>query len=374
VNRKRLIPIVVLVVVIVAVVAVVRSRMPKPLVYSGTVETREIQVGSKIGGRVTGVGVEEGQHVVAGTSLVVFECDELKAQRAQAQATVEQAEADLSRLDKGNRVEEIAQADATLREREDMWNEAKNGPRPQELHEAQAEYRAAQADAINAASNWTRLKTLVDKDTISRQQFDEATAQRDGTAQRAEAAKQKLALLQAGTRTEDLQAAEARYHEAQAADELMHQGFRRQDVDAGKGRLAQAQAHVAELDARIKEANLLAPADGVIETVSVRPGDLIPPSQIVVTMLEKSQLWVKVYAGETDLSHLKVGDDADVTVDSVQRKFNGHVQQIASEAEFLPRNVESRNDREHEVFGVKIAVDDPEGVLKSGMAATVRLR
>ncbi|MGC2616799.1 MAG: biotin/lipoyl-binding protein, partial [Terracidiphilus sp.] len=80
--------------------------------YSGTVETREIQIGSKIGGRVTQVPVEEGQIVKAGSTLVRFECDELKAQRAQAQASLEQAQADLDKMLRGNRPEEIAQAEA----------------------------------------------------------------------------------------------------------------------------------------------------------------------------------------------------------------------------------------------------------------------
>ncbi|MGB9029629.1 MAG: biotin/lipoyl-binding protein, partial [Acidobacteriaceae bacterium] len=71
--------------------------------YSGTVETREIQIGSKIGGRVTEVGVEEGQQVKAGATLVRFECDELKAQRVQAQAAVEQAQADVDKMVRGNR-------------------------------------------------------------------------------------------------------------------------------------------------------------------------------------------------------------------------------------------------------------------------------
>ena len=90
-------------------------RGPKALVYSGTVETREIEVGSKVGGRVTDVAVEEGQMVKASNPLVRFEADELKAQLAQSQASVEQAEADLAKMEHGNRPEEIAQAEATAR-------------------------------------------------------------------------------------------------------------------------------------------------------------------------------------------------------------------------------------------------------------------
>src|SRR6266478_3994917 len=120
------------------------------LVYSGTIETREIQSGSKIGGRVTQVPVEEGQAVKAGTLLVQFECDELKTQRAQAQAQLQQAQADLHRIQRGYRPEEIAQAQATAQEQHAMLDAAQNGPRSQELQQAQADYAAAAADAVNA--------------------------------------------------------------------------------------------------------------------------------------------------------------------------------------------------------------------------------
>ena len=375
-TRKRLIlAIIAVVLLLAALLYYFFTHRPTSLAYSGTIETREIQIGSKIGGRVTAVDVEEGQSIPANAPLVTFEANELQAQRDQAQAAVSQAAADYTRLQQGNRPEEIAQADATLHEREALLLEAKNGPRPQELRQAQADYAAAKASALDAASTYARMKPLAAKDVISRQQFDAYTAQRDSTAQQAESARQRLALLLAGTRTEDIRAAQARYQQALDAANLMHQGFRRQDIDAGKARLVQAQAHVAELDARLKEANLLSPTAALVETVSVRPGDLVPANQIVISLLESDQLWVKVYVPETDLSRLKIGQSATVTVDSLNgRHFNGHIQEIASAAEFLPRNVQTRDDREHQVFGVKVRVDNPNGVLKSGMAATVHLQ
>ena len=218
------------------------------------------------------------------------------------------------------------------------------------------------------------MEKLAATDTISRQQFDDARDKRDASVQRAESAKQRLALLEAGTRVEDVNAAEARYRQAQAASVLARKGFRKEDIDAARGRLAEAQGHVAELDARLREAELKAPADAVVEVVSVRPGDLVPAGRIVMTMLETSQLWVKVYVPETELSHVHLGQQATVHVDSFGgRAFIGHVGQIASQAEFLPRNVQTKSDREHEVFGAKVYVDNSQQVLKSGMSATVRL-
>jgi HlyD family secretion protein len=342
--------------------------------YSGTVETREIQIGSKVGGRVTEVPVEEGQIVKAGTVLVRFECDELKAQRAQAEAALEQAQADVDKMTRGNRPEEITQAEASARAQQAAFEQARNGPRKQEIDQAQADYRAASADATNAMVFYGRMEKLVAADTISRQQFDDARDKRDAAAQRAESARQRLALLEAGTRPEDVNAAEAKYKQAEAAAALARKGFRKEDVGAARARLNQAQGRLAELDARLREAELTGPADAVLEVVSVRPGDLVPAGRIVITMLEASQLWVKVYVPETDLAHVHVGQHATVRVDSFgNRTFAGHVGQIASQAEFLPRNVQTKSDREHEVFGVKIYVDNSQQVLKSGMSARVRL-
>ena len=340
--------------------------------YSGTVETREMQIGSKVGGRVTEVAVEEGQFVKAGTTLVRFECDELKAQRAQAAAAREQAQADLERMLRGNRPEEIEQAEATARASQAEYESARNGPRRQEIEQAQADYAAATADAGNAETFYQRMEKLIATDTISRQQFDDARDKRDAAAQRAESTRQRLALLRAGTRIEDVNAAEARYKQAAAAALLARKGFRREDIDAARARLAEAHGHVAELDARLREAELKAPADAVIEVLSVRPGDLVPAGRIVITMLEPSQLWVKVYVPETELAHVHVAQPATVRVDSFAgRSFTGHVGQIASQAEFLPRNVQTKSDREHEVFGVKVYADNAQQILKSGMSATV---
>ena len=374
-RKPILIAIVAALILLAALLWYFLARRSTPLAYSGTIETREINIGSKIGGRVTNVFVEEGQQVPANAPLVTFDAPELQAQRDQAQATVVQAAADYNRLQHGNRPQEIAQADATLHENAALLQEALNGPRPQDIRQAQADFAAAKANAVDAASTYDRMQPLAAKDIISKQQFDSYTAQCNNTAQLAESARQRLAVLQAGTRTEDIQAAHQRYNQALAADQLSHAGFRQQDITSGKGRLTQALAHVAELDASLREAHLLSPADAAVETVSVRPGDLVPANQIVITLLEPSQLWVKVYVPETDLSRIRVGQSAQVTVDSLGgRHFTGHIQEINSTAEFLPRNVQTRDDREHEVFGVKVHIDNPNNVLKSGMSATVTLQ
>jgi HlyD family secretion protein len=367
--------ILVVVALAIALVSFLRHSRPMAHVYSGTVETREIQIGSKVGGRATEVLVEEGQTVTAGTLLVRFESDDLKAQREQAAAAVGQAQSNLQRLMHGNRPEEIAQAEASASAASAAFDKARNGPRQQEIAQAQADLAAAQADAVNAEATFHRMEKLVATDTISRLEFDNDRARRDAAAQKAESARQRLALLQAGTRKEDLQSAAAGYRQAEAAASLARKGSRTEDISIARDELASAQANRDALDVRMREAELAAPANGVIEVVGLRPGDLVPAGRIVVTMLELSQLWVKVYVPETDLSSVHVGQAATVVVDGLSgHAFNGHIGQIASQAEFLPRNVQTPDDRQHQVIGVKVFVDNPEGALKSGMSATVRLQ
>ena len=375
-NRKKIIIIAAAVLLVAASLAIYYAWAAHSAryLYAGTVETREIQIGSKVGGRVIAVPYDEGAQVKAGALLVRFESDDLKDQRAQAAAAVDQAQANLDRMVRGNRPEEIAQAEDAAANSRAALEEAQNGPRKQDIAQAQADFGAAQADAVNAEVFYKRMEKLVATDTVSRQDFDNARDKRDSAVKHAESGRQKLAELQAGTRHEDLVSAEARYQQAEAAAVLSRKGSRKEDIDSARAQLAQAQAHVADIDVSLREAELAAPADGVVETVSIRPGDLVPPGRIVVSMLEPTQLWVKVYVPETDLARVRLDQPATVRVDGLSQTFQGHVGQIASQAEFLPRNVQTPDDREHQVFAVKVYVDNAAGTLKSGMSATVRLQ
>ncbi len=378
-QRKRIIFAVVAIALLLAALAYYLTHRSTPLAYSGTIETREINIGSKIGGRVTNVFVEEGQQVPANTPLVTFEADQYQAQRDQAQAAVLQAEADYNRLQRGNRPQEIAQADATLHENKALLDEALNGSRPEDIRQAQADYDAAKANAVDGASTYDRMVPLAAKDIISKQQFDSYTAQRNNTAQLAESARQHLAVLQAGTRIEDIEAARHRYEQALAADQLAHAGYRQQDITKGKGSLAQSQARVTELDAILREAHLVCPADATVETVSVRPGDPHPrqpnrphPPRTLAALgqgLRPRNRPQPHPRRPVRQRHSRFPQQLRLQRPPLHRLHPGD--QLLRRVP--PRNVQTRDDSEHEVFGVKVHIDNPNNVLKSGMSATVTL-
>jgi multidrug resistance efflux pump len=127
--------------------------------------------------------------------------------------------------------------------------------------------------------------------------------------------------------------------------------------------------------ARFRERQVTSPAAATVEVLDVRPGDLIAPNTPIATLLERDQIYVRIYIPETEIGHVRVGQKAEVRVDSFPKTvFDGLVEQINQQAEFLPRNVQTREERVHQVFGVKIRINDPDGRVLAGMAADVKLK
>jgi multidrug resistance efflux pump len=347
--------------------------------FSGTVETREIQTGSKIGGRVTEVLVVEGQKVNGGAVMVRFDASELQASARQLKARVSQAEAEARKMRRGFRPEEIQQAEANVRRERAQLEALRAGPRKQEIEQAESELAAAQAEALNAERSYQRIEQLHKTGDISAQARDDARARGDAAKAQAEAVAERLELLRAGTREEDISAGEARYQQAAASAKLMRQGYRQEEIAAAEARLLEAKALLDEVRARLAEAEVRAPdscaqSGCLVEVVSVRPGDVVTPNKSVAILLEPAQLWVRIFVPEPLLGRVSVGQKANVRVDSfADRNFPGIVEHISGRSEFLPRNIQTREDRNHQVFGVKVRVDNSSGVLKSGMAAVVRL-
>lgn len=283
------------------------QRRPEPGGYAGTVEARDAQVGSLVGGRVARVLVDEGASVRRGDVLVVLESDLLDRQIEQERGNVASQKANLEKVVRGPRSEEI---------------------------------RRARADWENADRNRKRSEALLRSGLASPQQYD-------ADAARATMLEETYRALARGNRPEDV---------AQARAQLA----------AEEGRLAFLLRQKEELTVR-------SPADGFVQTIDLRPGDLVAANQGIVTILEPSEIWVRVYVPEPRLGRVRLGDRARVFVDTFpDRAFPGRVVEIRQQAEYTPRNVQTLDQRADQVFGVKVAID-PTPELKPGMAATVRI-
>jgi len=360
-NRKLLIP--VLVVAALIGLAVYSSGMlhrDGSLHGSGTVEARNIRVGSKIGGRIDKVLVREGDPVEAGQVLITFDEKELAASLAQSRATAEKAR-------RGYRPEEIAEARAAAAQAKAEYDQRRNGYRQEDIDAAQADLDRANADEVRARLDAQRYDALAEKDLVSKQQRDTADANwKMALAQQANF-RHKLDQLHRGYRPEEIAASEARYRQTQATLEKLENGNRVEDISAAKAALAYDEA-------RFRERQVLAPAAASIEVLDVRPGDLIAPNTPVATLLERDQIYVRIYIPETQIGRVHLGQKAQIRVDSFSNQvFDGTVEQINQRAEFLPRNVQTVEERVHQVFGVKVRIDDTSHRVRAGMAADVTL-
>jgi len=143
-------------------------------------------------------------------------------------------------------------------------------------------------------------------------------------------------------------------------------------VAAAQTRVIQARAQLADIDAQLAEMQVKAPTDSILEVLLVKVGDVLPANREVATLLLPQHLWVRVYVPEPWLGHIKLGETVKVRVDSGPgRDFHGVVEQIAREAEFTPRNVQTVGERIKQVFGVKVRLDGREDKLRAGMSADV---
>jgi RND family efflux transporter MFP subunit len=144
------------------------------------------------------------------------------------------------------------------------------------------------------------------------------------------------------------------------------------NVEAARMRVTQARAQLADIDAQLAEMQVIAPADSVLEVLSVKVGDVLPANREVATLLLTNHLWVRVYVPETWLGLIKVSDQVRVRVDSFPHTdFPGVVEQVNRQAEFTPRNVQTVEDRIRQVFGVKVRLPNNDNRLRAGMSADV---
>ena len=340
----------------------------------GTVEVQEVRLSSRVGGRVAKVLTSESATVEAGQPIVELEMPELDAQRAQLVAQKDAAQAVLERLENGAREEEKAAAKAAMEVAAARLSRMEHGYREEEVEQARQELQAQEADFQNALAELNRERSLLAKNATPLASYDAAHARHSRLQAQMSAAAAKLKMMESGYRTEEIAESRAEVARLRANYELLLAGARREDIEEARARVAELEAKIAETDVSRAERIVTASERCVVETLLVRPGDIVAPNQPVVLVLRSDDLWVKAYISEIDLGRIRLGQTVQVTCDAYPKKrFEGEITHISTISEFTPRNVQTIDERRHQVFGFKVRVTDPQGVFKSGMAADVWL-
>jgi HlyD family secretion protein len=323
-NRRRIAILVVIAALVIAAIAtsgfgLFRARDDGALKLNGNVDIREVDLGFRVNGRISGIAVEEGAHVKQGQILATLDAATLDSRIAQADARVSQAEAQLAKLRNGNRAQDIAQARARV--------------------------AAAAAVAQDAERDYARRQPLVEPGAISRDLWEQTISARDKARADLQAAQQALSLMAAGSRREDIAAAQADVRSAIAA---------RQSASTD-----------------LSDARLLASTDGVVVTRAREPGAIVQRGETVLTLAIMRPLRVRAYVAEGDLSRISPGMKVLVTADGNPKSYHGTIGYISPRAEFTPKTVETENLRTDLVYQLRIIVDDPDDALRQGQPVSV---
>jgi HlyD family secretion protein len=294
------------------------SPEQKELCASGTIEATEIRISAKANGEIVDMEVNEGTQVKKGDVIGRIDSSVLQLRKKQAEAGVSLAEAQLTLIIKGARKEDIKQAE-------------------EQVVQAKENYRQAKED-------FERMENLFKTGSITTKQFDDAKTRLNVARAQLNVTEQALSKLKNFARPEDIQMANAQ--------------------------LEQAKISLALLEKQIKDCTVISPIDGTVTHKLVETGEFVVIGTPVVVIADLSLMSVTIYVSEADLGTIRIGQEAFVTIDTFPSKqFPGIIAYISPEAEFTPKNIQTKEERIKQVFGVKIELPNPGGVLKAGIPA-----
>ncbi len=300
------------------------KRQPSDLLtLYGNVDIRQVDVGFRVGGRITELFKEEGEMVRTGERLARLDAKPYEEAFDRAAAQLSMQEIELGKMAAGYRTEDIEQARASL-----------NG---------------AQAVYANAASSLRRVERLRQQNAVSQQALDEARASYGDALSRRNAAREQLQLMESGYRPEDIER-------------------QRAAVDAARAELASATT-------RLQDTDLFAPQDGVVLTRVHEVGAVVQGGQTIFAITLNNPVWIRAYVTQPNLGNIRPGQEVLLSIDATPGKaYRGRIGFISPTAEFTPKTVETTEVRNDLVFRFRIVAEDPDNVMRQGMPVTVTLR
>jgi membrane fusion protein (multidrug efflux system) len=328
-SRRRGIIVVVLVVLVAVAVGFWWHSTFSEDTDDAQVNGHLIQVSSRIAGQVIKVDVEENQVVKAGDTIaeldpkdfdVAVENAQANLANAQAMAAAANVNVPLTSINTGSNLKsagaDVSGAHAGVEQAE------------QQLQAGAAQVAQAQANLTKAEADLARYKPLVEKDVISKQQFDAAVAARDG-------AKAALNNAQAGERaaSDGVRVAKDRESQSQASLKYAETGPQQVAVQSARAKAAQAQVEQAQAQLDQAELNLsytkiVAPVAGIITRKSVEVDQNVSTGQNLLTLVSLDDLWVTANFKETQLKHMSAGEPVEIAVDATGKTYHGKVTQI----------------------------------------------
>jgi HlyD family secretion protein len=285
---------------------------------TGTIETVNVVLSSKTSGEIKKISIIEGDKVRLGDTLMVIDTEALRLQLNQQEAGAEMSRAQLDLLRNGSRKEDILLAESNLEQAQVNFNQAK--------------------------IDLERLQRLYQTQTITKKQYDDAVTHFDLMNDQLSSAKENYHKVRNIARPEELKQAEAK--------------------------LQQSIAYTNLIKKNINDSYIVSPFNGIVVKKYFEIGETVAPMSSLLKISDLTNVELYIYVTELELGKIKLGQKAEVSVDAFKdRKFEGKVTYISPEAEFTPKNIQTKDERTKLVFAIKIELPNPDFELKSGMPA-----
>lgn len=355
-------------------IAVQREDLAVTVTANGTIQPEvSINISPKTSGILKSLYVKEGDRVQKGQLLARMDDANLQGQLLQMQGQLLAAQANLQKLEAGNRPQDISQAQAELAQAQANLQRLKAGNRSQEVAQARARYESAQSNLRQAEIVYQQNQQLYQQGAISERDWTNSRAQRDIAQAQVKEAKQALNLQTVGTRPEEIQQAAAVVQQKQAALSLVKAGSRSEDIAQAKAQVIAAQGNLKTVQTQIWDMEIRAPFTGIVTRKYADPGAFVTPttagsavssatSSSILSLASQNRVVTNV--AESNIAQMRLGQGAKIKADAYPDKvFTGEVTQIAPQS-IVQQNVTS--------FEVKVAIlDDPQQLLKAGMNVQV---
>ncbi|HMN22946.1 MAG TPA: efflux RND transporter periplasmic adaptor subunit [Ignavibacteriaceae bacterium] len=289
---------------------------------SGTIESTNIIVSSRTAGNIQTINFSEGAKVNAGDTILIIDHELLDIQLRQAIASKDVTEAQLKLMLIGARKEDISQAE-------------------QNFNQAKINYETAEKDK-------QRMQNLYDSHSITQKQYEDATS--------------RYELMN------------AQYKAAQDNYNKVKKIFRPEEIDGAKANLNKTIAGVDLLKKNIRDSYVLSPINGFLVKTFIENGETVTPMSSLFKVSDLDVVELVIYVSEVELGLVKLGQKAEVTIDTYKDKvYEGKVIYISPEAEFTPKNIQTKDERTKLVFAVKIKIPNKDYDLKTGMPADAKI-
>ncbi len=284
----------------------------------GTIEATNVLVSSKVNGEILSVLKDEGEFITVGDTVMIIDKEIYELRLAEASAMMDGAEAQYLLLKTGAREEDINQSKELLRQAEINFELAKK--------------------------DFERMKNLYESKAITQKQFDDAKARYDVSQTQLRSAKENLSKISNYARPEELKQAEAN--------------------------LNRAIANVNLIKKSIRECYVTSPIGGFVVKTFIEKGETATAMSSLFYVSDLSKIEMTIYISETELARVKLNQQVDITTDTYPDKnYEGRVSYISPEAEFTPKNIQTKEERTKLVFAVKIKIGNNDFELKDGMPA-----